>query len=396
VRLQATGQGCQSGTRDPGGALGGDDHEDEQGDLLSERERLVQGLGDEQGRHGQVDRGPVEVERVARRHRDAHDRTRDAEVLHLRDQAGQRRLRGRGRQDEEELAREVPEQGEDAHARHQAQDRTQDDEHEQCAGRVERQHDQPEGLERVDAGRADDGRHGAEGPDRRHPHDHRHDLEDQALDVLDANEDRLAHRPHHLDREPREQRHDQRLQDLAGSEGAEQRVGDESQQEVRGGRVLPSGRLLARRGSRGGEVQAGTRLDDVADHEADAEGDRGHREEVAQREASDLAHLGGLSHGTDAEDDGAEDDRADHHLDQVDEAGSDRLELHRHVGCDEADDDAGEDRDDDGEVEVVRSVATRCAAVDSCVGAGAHDDSWGCGPGVDRAAGSSESGGCRD
>ena len=44
-------------------------------------------------------------------------------------------------------------------------------------------------------------------------------------------------------------------------------------------------------------------------------------QEVAQREAADLADLGGLRDRADAEHDRAEDDRRDHHLDQRDEAG---------------------------------------------------------------------------
>ncbi len=59
----------------PGGALGGDDHEDQQRDLLADRQRVAERLGDEQRGHGQVDRGAVEVERVAGRHHDADRRS---------------------------------------------------------------------------------------------------------------------------------------------------------------------------------------------------------------------------------------------------------------------------------------------------------------------------------
>jgi hypothetical protein len=86
-------------------------------------------------------------------------------------------------------------------------------------------------------------------------------------------------------------------------------------------------------------VQAGTRLD-VADDQADGQRDRRHDQEVAEREAADLADLRGLADRADAEHDGAEDDRADHHLDQVDEAGAERLQLDREVGNEETDGDA--------------------------------------------------------
>ena len=105
--LQAAGQRRQAGAGDAGGALGGDDHEQQQRDLLADRQRVAQRLGDEQRRHRQVDRGAVEVERVAGRHDDADGRLVDAGVLHLGDQPRQRRLRRRGRQDQQELAAEV-------------------------------------------------------------------------------------------------------------------------------------------------------------------------------------------------------------------------------------------------------------------------------------------------
>jgi hypothetical protein len=59
---------------------------------LSTNPMLAQRLGDEQRGHRQVDRGAVEVERVAGRHGDADDRLADADVLHLRDEARQGHL----------------------------------------------------------------------------------------------------------------------------------------------------------------------------------------------------------------------------------------------------------------------------------------------------------------
>ena len=92
VGLQSAGERRESGAGDSGGTLRGDDHEHQQADLLGDRHRHAHARGDEQRRHGEVDRGAVEVERVAGRDRDAHDGLRDAEVLHLRDEARQRRL----------------------------------------------------------------------------------------------------------------------------------------------------------------------------------------------------------------------------------------------------------------------------------------------------------------
>ena len=104
-------------------------------------------------------------------------------------------------------------------------------------------------------------------------------------------------------------------------------------------------------------------MDDVADDQPDGQRHRRHRQEVAEGQAADLADLGGLPDRADAQHDRAEDDRADHHLDQVDEAGAERLELLADVGGDEADHDAGEHGDDDGEIQVVGAVPALTAAV---------------------------------
>ena len=77
---------------------------------------------------------------------------------------------------------------------------------------------------------------------------------------------------------------------------------------------------------RGGGRQALARLDEVADDQADGQGERRHRHEVAEREPADPADLGGLADRADAQHDRAEDHRRDHHLDEVDEAGAERLE----------------------------------------------------------------------
>ena len=105
------------------------------------------------------------------------------------------------------------------------------------------------------------------------------------------------------------------------------------------------------------EVQARRRVDDVADDQADRQGEGGHREEVAEREPADLADPGGAGDRADAEHDRAEDDRLDHHLDQRHERRSPSgLSLTAKSGNDQPDGDAEDHRDDDGDVEVVGAV----------------------------------------
>jgi hypothetical protein len=58
--------------------------------LLADRQRVAHGVRDEQRRHGHVDGGAVEVERIPRRHNDSHSGGLYAGVLHLGDQPRQR------------------------------------------------------------------------------------------------------------------------------------------------------------------------------------------------------------------------------------------------------------------------------------------------------------------
>ena len=145
------------------------------------RQRVAQRLGDEQRGHRQVDRGAVEVERVAGRHDDADGRLVDADVLHLGDQPRQRGLRGRGRQDQQELAAEVLAAAlKMLTPGDQLEHGAEDDEDEERAGDVEAR---PSARARLfsasDAGLADDRGHRAERADRGGPHDHRQHPEDQ-------------------------------------------------------------------------------------------------------------------------------------------------------------------------------------------------------------------------
>ena len=66
-------------------------------------------------------------------------------------------------------------------------------------------------------------------------------------------------------------------------------------------------------------VEAGARLDDLADEDADEQRDGGDHLEVDQRLQADATDLLQVADRGDAVHDGAEDDRRDHHLDQRDE-----------------------------------------------------------------------------
>jgi hypothetical protein len=233
-------------------------------------------------------------------------------------------------------------------------DEAEDDEDEEQARAVERAHELAELDQRPDAVLADRERHRAEGAKRRELHDDADDREQHVRDLLDEVEDGCPAAAELVQREAEQHREQQHLQDLALGERVDDGVRDDVEQEA------DRGLHLARPGVGGDllgvervrvDVHAGTGLDGVDHHQADDQRDRAHDLEVEEREAAGLADLLHVLHAGDADDDGAEDDRRDHHLDQLDEAVAER--LHRLAGLrpEMAEDDADDDRGDHLRVE---------------------------------------------
>ena len=187
--------------------------------------------------------------------------------------------------------------------------------------------------------------------------------------MLDAHQDGFAGPAHLLQGEAHEKRDQQCLEHGPGGEGRDESVGDEAKDEIDRRGVLRTDLLLPAGGELLGQVQARSGLDDVADDKPDAEGDRRHREEVAERESAHLADLCRAAHRSDAEHDGAEDDGADHHLDEVDEPGAQPFELDTELWGDDADRDAKDHGDDDSDIEVVGAI-TADGSIDDGVGHG--------------------------
>ena len=75
-----------------------------------------------------------------------------------------------------------------------------------------------------------------------------------------------------------------------------------------------------------GAAEARARPDHIADDEADHQREGRDDLEIDQRLDADAADLLGILDMRDAGDHGAEDDRRDHHLDQLDEAVAERLD----------------------------------------------------------------------
>ena len=242
----------------------------------------------------------------------------------------------------------------DAEAR-QPGDRAEHDEDEYEAGRIEGRHQLAERQERADAVLADGERHRAEGADRRQPHDESDDVEERMRDVVDEMEHGLAALAQQRDREREQDREEQDLQDLSLGKSADDRVRDDVHQEL-------DGALLARlRGvdlDRPGidglriHVHADAGLQIIDDHQPDHEGEGGDDLEIDERLEADASDLLQVFHAGDAVHDGAEDDRRDQHLDQLDEAVAERLHLLADLRIEMPEQDADDDRGDHLDVEM--------------------------------------------
>ncbi|MNQ64906.1 hypothetical protein D3C85_793460 [compost metagenome] len=352
---QGGGQHDEAGTGDAGGALGGNQQHGQQGQLVGDIHRGVGGLGDEHRGHGQVDGGAVQVEGVAGGDDQADDGLVRAQLFHLVQHARQGRLGRRGAQHDQQLFADVADETQDAEAV-RAGDAAQDHQDEEHAGDVEAQHQLAELHQRAHAVLADGEGHGAEGTDGRDLHDHVDDAEHHLGDLVDEMQHRLTVITHALQGEGEDHREEQHLQNIAAGEGADYGAGDHVEQEGDGALLLAGGGKGGNAlGVQGGRVDmhADARLHDVHHYQADEQGDGGDDFEVSQRVAAGLAHCLHVLHAGDAADHGAEDDRRDGHLDQLDEAVAQGFERDAGFRIEVAQEDADGDGDNDLDVQAL-------------------------------------------
>ena len=172
-------------------------------------------------------------------------------------------------------------------------------------------------------------------------------------ELVDQLEHRLAFRAEGVQGEAEQDGEQQHLQDLALRERVHHRVGDGVQQEL-GGRLhlARRGVLRDRLGIQAGGIDVHSRagLEQVDDDQADDQGQGAHRLEVEQGVAPGLAHRLHAFHAGDADHHGAEDDRRNDHLDELDEAVAQR--FHRLAGFGEKVPEQHADRDGDDHLEV--------------------------------------------
>ena len=324
---QRSGEGDESGTRDPGRALGGQQQYGEQGKFFLEAQFDAEGLRDEDSRHRQINGSAVKVERVAGRDHDAHDVLARAHVFELCHE-GREGGFGRGRAEHEPQFMGDVAQQLDQREPGEAGDDVQDDKDEQQAGQVEAAHEIAEGAERAEAVLAHGEGHSAERAERGELHDDVDDAEQGRGSLTDEPDDTGDALAEGGKGRAAEQGNEQHLEDVAIGERAYDGAGDDVHQEVDEAVVLGRSGVLGDGGGvegRGIDVHSPTRLEGVDHHKPDDKGQGRHRFKIDERFAADTAELLHIFHACDAEDHGAENDRRDDHLDKFDEPVTERL-----------------------------------------------------------------------
>jgi hypothetical protein len=235
-----------------------------------------------------------------------------------------------------------------------ARDCTQHQQHEQDAGGIEcrNQRNQiPQRPHAIGTHRED---HGAKGTDGSDAHDNADDAEKDLAGDLDGRScllPQLAQARHGNAGEKGDEKH---LQQFAPGKGAEVGIGNDGHQMGDQALVLgPADIGCHGLGIEGGEVdiESGARMGDLAHQKTDAQRDCRDRLEIEQGLQADAADLGQILHRGDAVDDGAEDDRRDHHPDQLNEPVAQRFQGRAGGGEEMADEDAEGNGDQDLDIE---------------------------------------------
>ncbi|MNM98215.1 hypothetical protein D3C81_1107410 [compost metagenome] len=162
-----------------------------------------------------------------------------------------------------------------------------------------------------------------------------HDVEEHLGDLLDQLHHEAGAFAERGQRGAEEQRHQQDLQDVAVGERAEHRLRDDVHKELDRALAVCLRHVLRDRlgvQRRRIDIEAHARLEQVRGAQADQQREGRHHFKVEQRLAADAADLLHVAHAGHAGHYGTEDDRADDHLDQLDEAIAQRLHGHAGIG----------------------------------------------------------------
>ncbi|MCY1360040.1 hypothetical protein D9M69_466480 [compost metagenome] len=265
----------------------------------------------------------VEVERVTGRHHETANGFRRAVGFHLLDHARQHGFGAGGGVGQYQLILEDAHQLDHREAE-QASDQTQDYESEEGDGDVNQDHQLGQRYQRREAEVGNGHRDQCEHADRGVVHDHVSDLEHAFRYALEHLHQRLAQvRLQARQTETEQNREEDDRQHFAANHGRE----DVRRDQVEDGFDERMFMLnLGRRGlvlgnvhsAQGAHVDAGTRMEQVGQQQADHDGDGGDDFEVDDGLEADAPQLLGVTDAGNADDQRGNDDRDHDHLDQTD------------------------------------------------------------------------------
>ena len=134
---------------------------------------------------------------------------------------------------------------------------------------------------------------------------------------------RLALPTHGLHRKTHKERHKEGLQHRAFSERGKQRIGNNGLDKPdRATTVIGLSGIFSPRGFRGLNIKIMARLNNVAHGQPHGKGKRGHGDEIPEGNTAGFPHTRGGPHRANAQHNGAENHRRDHHLNEIDEHGA--------------------------------------------------------------------------
>jgi hypothetical protein len=194
----------------------------------------------------------------------------------------------------------------------------------------------------------------AEGPDGRCLHQDADQFEHDLAQGIERPVNRCRRISDHRHGNPEQDGHEQRLQDVALGEGADEGGRDDTHEEADDGRLMRGGGILGNRSRvqrRGVDVQSTTRLDHIGDNKADDQGEGREKEEIGEGLARHPPNLPEIPHSGDARGDRQKDHRGDDHLDQFDKGVTQRLQAFAEIRPEMTNGPARHDRQQHNEVQ---------------------------------------------
>ena len=210
----------------------------------------------------------------------------------------------------------------------QARDAAQHHQHEQHAGRIKTGHQVSQRHQCGNALRTDGIGHGTQRTQRRQLHDEADDTKHHMRQAADRIAQHSGTHAHDLQRKAHQHRHQQHLQHIAARKRIKNSGGNDVEQKRHHALMLRLLGVLAEATHVEAShihMQAHAGLQHIDDCQAQHQRQRGDQFEIAQRIEADAADATQIVHAGDAQHHRTEDDRRDDHLDQADEAITQRL-----------------------------------------------------------------------